>query len=392
MRWTKYCIVFIVALQFAIVGQDTGHYYLMSYFKNSYAPLNDMAGSFFALSTDGMNWTELNGGAPVITQSWIGEKLMRDPYIYFDAAAMKFRLIYTTGWTMKCLGYLEISIADGKDFKKFQDWTVLDNDGHRQIPVYVSDSIPSSICTWAPEIIWDDIQNKFMVYWSTDCGSGKRSYYVLTSDFKTYTNPVKFFDPGFTEIDGDLLKVANGNYYFFFKDERDAGRQIFYVTGSSPQGPWSEISASSINTLQGVEGPSSIKMGNEYRVFFDPYSTRVNYRMVKSLDLKTWTDAGTIKANGANFYYSHCNVIEIPKNIYDWIQTSKLAVHWNGKPYMPKYAAGTCLQVPGVYNVMGKKMTSIYPWTNDKAQDLSPGFFINVNKNKKSGNFLNVSR
>jgi hypothetical protein len=402
MRRLKLSLLMVLAaVNFMLMGQETGHYYLMSYFKNNYPQTGDMSGGFFALSTDGLNWTELNDGAPTIPGSWIGEKLMRDPFIYFDKANMMFRLVYTTGWTMKCMGYMQIPITDGKDFKNFQSWDVLDDQNHRQIPVYVSDSIPGSICTWAPEILWDDIQNKYMVYWSTDCGSGKRAYYILTSDFKKFTNPVKFFDPGFTEIDGDLLKVADNKYYFFFKDEQDESRQIFYVTGTNPQGKdaqgrdgngWSAISASSVNTLQGVEGPSTIKIGDQYRIYFDPYSTRINYRLVVSTDLQTWKDGGTVKAGGSNFVWSHCNVTEIPKNIYDWILTSKLSVLNRIPKLVAPRAGGNGPLEPGIYSLLGKRCAPVYSWSRQSALALPAGFYLLVNKEKRTGTLVQPSK
>jgi hypothetical protein len=384
MRLLKISIFVIVAMSGSLFAQtDTGHYYLMSYFKNVYPPSNDMAGGFFALSTDAMNWTELNNGAPIIPGSPIGEKLMRDPFIYFDAPTMTFHLVYTTGWTMKGLGYMRFTIADGKDFKNFKDWDTLDAQGNQQIPVNVSEKIPGSICTWAPEIFWDDLQNKYMIYWSTDAGAGKRAYYVLTSDFKTFTDPVKFFDPGYTEIDGDLLKVADHNYYFFFKDERDVGLRLYYVTGTTPQGPWGSISAA-ITTLQGVEGPSSIKIGDEYRVYFDPYAARQNYRMVKSTDLITWKDGGTIKAEGTNFYFSHCNVTEIPKYIYDWISTGILSVRQTSRPLIPVNLNANRFKVPGIYNILGKRLSATYSWSGTNTlQSLPAGFFITIDKTKR---------
>jgi hypothetical protein len=300
------------------------------------------------------------------------------------------------------IGYAQITPANGKDFKVFQNWDKLDAQGRRQIPI--ADKIPGASCTWAPEIIWDNLQNKYMIYWSTEIGNqGKRSYYILTSDFKTFTNPIKFFDPGFAEIDGDLIKAGDHLYYFFFKDERDESRDLHYITATNPQGKdsqgndgkgWSAISPA-ITSLQGVEGPSSIKMNNEYRIYFDPYQTRINYRMIKSTDLQKWNDAGTIKAAGSNFVWSHCNVIEIPKNIYDWILTSKLSAvrEPGGRASMPKYVDGSCLQAPGMYNILGKRILSMDSWSGkNDIVDMPAGFFITVDKNKKVGNTVQPAK
>jgi hypothetical protein len=312
-----------------------------------------------------------------------------------------FRYVYTTGWLDTIMGYSQITVANGKDFKNFQNWDQLDAQGSRQVPI--ADKIPNASCTWAPEIFWDDIQNKYMIYWSTEIGNqGKRGYYILTSDFKTFTNPEKFFDPGFAEIDGDMLKVSNNLYYFFFKDERADSQKVYYVTATNPQGKdaqgvvgkgWSAVSAKPITALQGCEGPTSIKIGNEYRVYFDPYSARQNYRMVKSTDLITWQDGKTINqvvgGSASSIYYSHCNVIEIPKNVYDWVLTTQLSVRLNPKTSMPKYLGANRFQEPGTYSVSGKKLSSRYSWSNkNNAQSLPTGFFITVDKTKKVGSLL----
>ena len=246
----------------------------MSYFKNLYNPGGDQAGVFFALSTDGINWTEQNNGAPVIPGSPLDEKLVRDPFIYFDAPVSTFRLVYTTGWKTKNIGYMQFTMAEGKSFTNFQDWDMLNAQGDRQIATNVADSIPGALCAWGPEIFWDDLQDKYMIYWSSDTGTvdphgfpaSHQGYYMLTTDFKAYTKPVKFFDPGFTVIHGNLLKVADSLYYLFFKDNRDAQKKIYYVTGPTPQGPWGAISKT-ITTFPGTDGPSAIKMGNEYRIY-----------------------------------------------------------------------------------------------------------------------------
>jgi hypothetical protein len=133
-------------------------------------------------------------------------------------------------------------------------------------------------------------------------------------------------------------------------------------------------------------------MNNEYHVYFDPYSTRQNYRMVKSTDLKTWTDAGTIKAAGTNFYYSHCNVIEIPKNIYDWINTAKLPVRWNPKTFTPSLGGVNRFEVPGIYSITGKRLCSQSFSGVNTVSNLPAGFFIAVDKTKKVGNHVQATR
>jgi hypothetical protein len=381
MRFKKIVFLTVASLcAFLPVQADTGHYYLMSYFKNTFPPLNDATGCFIALSTDGIIWTELNDGNSILPSANLDEGLVRDPMVHYDAPTQTFHYVYTTGWNTSNIGYSSITAADGVDIKDKTKWSP-------QVTIPVGADIPNCLCCWAPEIFWDDIQNKYMIFWSTDVGSGKRSYYVLTSDFKTFTKAVKFFDPGYTEIDGCLFKVADQNYYLVFKDERTGYKRLYAVNGPTPQGSWSDVPENSISssTLQGVEGPSMIKIGDEYRVYFDPYNTRQNYRMIKSTDLVTWTDGGTIKrsSDNQNFYFSHCHVEEIPKNIYDWILTGNLAVRQNAKTFKPLYPGANRFNVPGIYNILGKRFSPTYFRAGTGAvQNLPAGFFVTVDKKK----------
>jgi hypothetical protein len=93
-------------------------------------------------------------------------------------------------------------------------------------------------------------------------------------------------------------------------------KNIHYVHGTSPRGPWSAVSNTITNV--GCEGPSAIRVGNEYRVYFDPFSDfGSTYRMVKVTSLDTtaspWPQGDTLKTGTSIFQYSHGSIIEIPK-------------------------------------------------------------------------------
>jgi hypothetical protein len=150
----------------------------------------------------------------------------------------------------------------------------------------------------------------------------------MTKEFKHFTAPTLFFDPGYSVIDEAILKVADNNYYMFFKDERTASeaakqaKNIHYVTSTKPQGPWSLDGpwdkVSPPITLPGMEGPSAIKMGNEYWIYYDPFVvfTSTN-RMVKTTDLATttfpWPQGDVLKTDNGNFLFSHGTVLEVPR-------------------------------------------------------------------------------
>jgi hypothetical protein len=194
--------------------------------------------------------------------------------------------------------------------------------------IQVGEKIDHCSCCWAPEIAYDESKDSFMVYWSSDTGNGKLAFYSMTKNFKEFTAPAKLFDPGYTVIDETLFKASDGKYYLFFKDERtaaEAGKQtknIHYVTGPTPQGPWDMTGpwdgVSKPLTTPGCGGPSIIQMGNEYRLYVDPYTNFAGtYRMVKTADLATtevpWTQGAVLKTKDGDFLYSHGSISEIPR-------------------------------------------------------------------------------
>ena len=306
MKYMK-VLIFALALPTAVLTQvDTNsqHFYLFTYFLNSV----DQAGARIAVSSDAVNWQKINNENPIFTPALSNEHRMRDPYTFYDTLTGVFHLVWTTGWNTTNIGY-----ATSKDLIT---WTT-------QTIIPLGEKIRGCSCCWAPEIFYDDLKDSFMIYWSTDVGAnGKRTYYSLTNNFKDFTAPKKFFDPGYTVIDNDMIKVAAGKYYMFFKDERDpaeAGTQaknIHYVYGTTPQGPWSGISP--WITTPGCEGPCAIKIGDEFRVYFDPYINFTStYRVVTVNNLDTnaspWPQGSILKAGSGNFLYNHGHIIEIPR-------------------------------------------------------------------------------
>jgi hypothetical protein len=313
MKYLK-VLMFALAMSFAVSAQvDTNsqHFYLFTYFINT----NDQAGARIAISSDAVNWQKINNELPILTPIISNEHRMRDPYTYYDSLTGVFHLVWTTGWTQQSIGYAAV--------KDLRDWRSC---VQKVLPVGAK--IPNCACCWAPEIFHDDIKDSFMIYWSTERGTnGKRIYYCMTKDFKSITDPILFFDPGYSVIDADILKVDTTKYYMFFKDERDpaaAGKQaknLHYVYGPTPQGPWNQGSWDKVSppiTTPGCEGPSAIKIGNEYCLYFDPYFDFTStYRMVKVTDLTTttfpWPQGNVLKTASDNFLFSHGHIIEIPR-------------------------------------------------------------------------------
>jgi len=326
-------------LFFGVYGQvDTSKskFWMMTYFRND---LDQTNGVYLAFSSDttGIRWQKYRGDTVIMkpgTALGTTNNLCRDPMIAYAAVGDSFHLIWTVAWTGTIIGY-----ASSKNLKT---WST-------PVGLPVGQNIANCSVCWAPEIYYDDlqIQNKWMIYWSTNqSGGDKHIYYVLTNNIRSLTTaptPTLLFNPGYTVIDANIFKYATGSYYMFFKDERDGNdnKDIHYVTGSTPQGSWGTVHAKVAN--YGTEGPCLVKQGNEYHCFFDPYGTTVTYRMTRTTDINTtttpWTDAGTLQywvsgTTYASFRYSHANVIEIPKKYVLWMLYN-IPLPTVGVKYMP---------------------------------------------------------
>lgn len=161
---------------------------------------------------------------------------------------------------------------------------------------------PGTRNIWAPEICYEPEQQRWLVFWSStipgkfpetdhtdDDGYNHRFYGATTTEFRTFSPSRLLYNPGFNVIDATLLR-AEGKYYLLFKDERKLPlkKNLRYAVADQPEGPYGPPSEPF--TGDWVEGPSGIKIGNEYLVYFDHYAEPQYYGAVRSKDLRHWED------------------------------------------------------------------------------------------------------
>ncbi len=98
-----------------------------------------------------------------------------------------------------------------------------------------------------------------------------------------------FYDPGFNTIDATIVKDG-GRYIMFIKDEtrHPPKKNIRIAVGTKAEGPYGPASEP-ITGSYWAEGPSAIKIGDSWFVYFDKYR-KGRYGAVKSKDLKNWED------------------------------------------------------------------------------------------------------
>jgi len=242
--------------------------YLFSYFTS------ETGGLRLSYSYDGLSWTVLNDGASFLVPN-VGSNLMRDPCILRGPDGI-FRMVWTTGWSDKGIGY-----AYSSDLINWSEQIF--------IPVMASQSGAQNC--WAPEVFYDAARQRYQIFWATTItgqwNNEHRIYYVTTEDFNSFSNTSMFFEQGFNVIDATILE-ENQQFYMFVKNETD--KIIRMTTSANADGPWGPVS----NPISPAwcEGPTAVKVEDKFLLYFDKY-TQGTYGLMESNDLQIWLDSTT---------------------------------------------------------------------------------------------------
>ena len=285
-KWIgRYAWTLVIASCFVVqTSSNADEYFLFTSFRD-----NGQDGLHLALSTNGYYWQPLNRDRSFLKPQVGAYKIMRDPCLA-EGPDGTFHLVWTSGWTAdkgKIIGY-----AHSKDLIAWSN--------QQAIPLTKNE--PNTRNIWAPEIFYDKAKAQWLIFWSStipgkfvetdstgDDGYNHRFYCATTADFKTFTQSRLFYDPGFNAIDATLFE-AGGKFYLFFKDERKQPlkKNLRYATAVHPEGPFGNPSEPF--TGDWVEGPSAIKIRDEYLVYFDHYAQPTYYGAACSKELLHWED------------------------------------------------------------------------------------------------------
>ncbi|MCZ8520172.1 MULTISPECIES: glycoside hydrolase family 43 protein [Paenibacillus] len=305
LLWGLLCALLAAgaAIPSSALAADPPAGYVLSYFGG--VPYDDSL--HLAYSTDGLNWTPLNGNQPVFRPG-IGTKHMRDPYVGRKQDGT-FILLGTDNWNSEYL--MAYDSAD------LIHWT-----NGRLIRMNTT-----AMHTWAPEMYYDASKRQYGIVWSGNTDRN-RTYVNYTSDFRTVTAPSIYFDPGYDVIDSHI-HPWNGTNYLFFKDERAAGTTAKSILAArsaalSP-GSFSVYTGASI-TENGTEGPFVIKArsGNRWYLYADYYSRGGIFGAWTTTDLGSgsWTKlaSGTFSLPAG---VRHAAAVEVSQSELDRLKAAK---------------------------------------------------------------------
>ncbi|TLS44596.1 1,4-beta-xylanase [Streptomyces montanus] len=278
------CLLFtsqVVTTPERAAAADPG--YLMTHFIGEGATGQQI---YFSHSTDGLHWTDLNGGGMAL-RSTVGTRGVRDPSLVRSPDGSRYWIIAT-----------DLCIGCG------QSWEDSTSNGSRNLVVWestdlvtwsaprllnVAGAIPDGRNAWAPEAIWNPATNDYVLYWATNATLNgvlkHRIYYARTTDFRTITTPQLYIDRPGTQgiIDTQIVEVPAGvGNYRYVRSSGDG--QITLEGSNSILGTWTNLGNLSGIGLTGsqVEGPMWMKFRdrNEWALYLDQYASSRGYMPV----------------------------------------------------------------------------------------------------------------
>jgi hypothetical protein len=293
--------------------------YLFTYFTK-----NGEDGLHLAWSANGYKWEALNAGKSYLKPTVGKDKLMRDPCVVRGPDGT-YHMVWTSGWWENNVGY-----ASTKDFITWSE--------QKKLPVMAHE--PTVRNTWAPEIAYDEKRQEFMIFWSSTIpgrfpdtsGASEdqlnhRLYFTTTKDFVTLAPTKLLYDPGFSVIDATFLNTWDG-LRLIIKDERKSPEPKKYLQmarAADLQGPFTDLSAPFTPKGLWVEGPTALRIGDDYIVYFDAYMKK-HYGALRSRDLKTWEDVTaqmSFPDEGTPVRMRHGTAIAVPRSVVDRLLTGK---------------------------------------------------------------------
>ncbi len=246
---------------------------------------NDGEQIYFSSSEDGLHFTDLNDGNPVLISD-IGETGVRDPFIVKNEKSGRYYLIAT-----------DLRIALGKG------WDVAQYSGSRDIIIWESDdlntwtgprsvtlAVPEAGCLWAPESVYIPEEDRFFVFWASMVPSGDSKkqiiYATFTHDFVTFTEPFKYMEAPNHMIDTTIVQ-SDGYFYRFVKDETHKCimmDRVKTLVGSTPE----PIHSDTLSNFFGVEGPECYQLPDgRWCLIVDRFATGKGYVPLVTDDLAT---------------------------------------------------------------------------------------------------------
>ena len=304
----------------------------------------------FATSSDGKNFRTLNNGNYTVTQK-TGTQCARDPYLFYSEKENCYYLLATD------YDYSHNNWGDKQSTMtvwKSNDLITWSNETHIDAKNIPGVSFENNL--WAPQALWDDAEQKYMVYYSTDVKGSKAVVYSYTSDLfdvTKYSVPQKIGNFAFSNIDADITKVGD-EYVLFIKNEDGNSKKIYAAVSSTPNSFSNPVLLNSKN--KSFEGPQLYKTSTGYTLAFDEFGNSGNVWLHEFTNDQFASFVANVKTNPSSIdissYYSktvnqstdgfaarHGSIISITDEQYNALQSATFNQSTASNEGVPDFAS-----------------------------------------------------
>lgn len=306
---------------------------------------------YFATSSNRLNFTDMNGGQPVL-RSTVGEEGVRDPYLYRSPEGDRYFLIATDlsifhrgGWWINEQGYFDPSTT-GSHCLVLWESTDLVNWG---MPKHIRVAPENAGMAWAPEMIYDDVSGQYIIFFASSIMDPETKYkakpnaiyYVATRDFVNFSDTKLLID---NQTDGEqdgkareiidttILKIGD-IYYSASKDgdnaEENGGIRIMKTKNLLDPASWEKVcdldelgldlkgQKISALTNASLEGPELFQLNKkdwadpekpEYVLMADQYASGAGYLPITTTDIEDTTGSSwRLLSSGSDYSFDRLN-------------------------------------------------------------------------------------
>lgn len=252
--------------------------YLFVHFKEKRTPEGEQV--YFGVSRDGFTWEAVNEGNPVLW-CYYGDKGARDFTVTFCRKTGKYVILGT-----------DLCLAYGMRNQYHNSWDEISENGSKCLSLWESEDLlhwseqrlvrignEDFGCLWAPDVIYDDKSEEYVLHWSSAHKSSdfktKEIYCCRTKDFQNFTEPKLLYrHPKGSVIDSAIYE-EDGFYYMFAKVEERGGCNIL-LRSDEIEGDYEEVKAFEESTSElergKYEGATAVRLENgKWCLFLDYY-------------------------------------------------------------------------------------------------------------------------
>ena len=333
----KKLLIALMMLPLCMAAQTKMTRYLFAYFNNNTTEGQQVC---YAVSNDGVNFTPLNDGLPVIASDTISRSGgVRDPHI----------LRGNDGWFYQVLTDMDMSLGKwtcqgivmlrSRDLVHWQHHTV-------HFPErYSGTKFAKTNAVWAPQTIYDPSTGKLMVYFSLH--SEKEGPFPQDAVYYAYANadfsnlegePQPLFTYPHPTIDTDIVKDQTGLYHLFFNTwggPDGLQRRQYEFRDLHNQQAWTLVPGHQQPTSLNSEGSTAYQLADgTWMLSYDCFKDGV-YQFCRTRDFRHYELVHETKTEG-NFTPRHGSILQISEQEYQHLLKSYGKVLNNATIYQPE--------------------------------------------------------